>query len=150
MAKIKMVFKGETVPRYETTGASGMDICAYLPEIQDVEIEPGKRFLVPTGIFVQIPTGYELQIRARSGLAIKYGICLANGIGTIDEDYRGELQIPLINLGEDTFKISHGDRIAQMVMCKYEKVTIEMVENLDDSERGAGGFGHTGISRKEK
>ena len=141
--KIKVVTKSGVLPQYETEGSAGMDIRAYLEE--DMVIEPGKRALVPTGLFIEIPAGYEIQIRARSGLAVKFGIGLVNGIGTIDSDYRGEIKVPLINWGEEPFRISSGDRIAQMVVCRYEKAELEQAESLSDTERGAGGFGHTGV-----
>ena len=141
--KIKVVTKSGVLPQYETEGSAGMDIRAYLEE--DMVIEPGKRALVPTGLFTEIPAGYEIQIRARSGLAIKFGIGLVNGIGTIDSDYRGEIKVPLINWGEEPFRITNGDRIAQMVVCRYEKAELEQAESLSDTERGAGGFGHTGV-----
>jgi dUTP pyrophosphatase len=142
--KIKVVTKSGVLPQYETEGSAGMDIRAYLEE--DIVIEPGKRALVPTGLFTEIPAGYEIQIRARSGLAVKFGIGLVNGIGTIDSDYRGEIKVPLINWGEEPFRISNGDRIAQMVVCRYEKAELEQAESLSDTERGAGGFGHTGVN----
>jgi dUTP pyrophosphatase len=130
------------LPAYETEGAAGMDLRAYMDE--PITIEPGQRALVPTGLFLEIPQGYEVQIRARSGLAIKKGIGLVNGIGTIDSDYRGEIKIPLINWGDKTFVVNSGDRVAQMVVAKYEKVDLEIKEELSDTARGAGGFGHTG------
>ncbi|KAF5041497.1 Deoxyuridine 5'-triphosphate nucleotidohydrolase [anaerobic digester metagenome] len=104
-----------------------------------------ERYLVPTGLFIEIPEGYEAQVRARSGLAIKHGISLVNGIGTIDSDYRGEIKVILINLGEKDFTINSGDRIAQMVFIKHEQADFELVEELNETERGAGGFGHTGV-----
>lgn len=131
------------IPSYETEGASGMDIRAYIDET--IVLLPGKRALIPTGLFIELPAGYEIQIRARSGLAVKYGIGLTNGIGTIDSDYRGEIKIPLINWGEEAFTINNGDRIAQMIVCKYERVEVEVVDRLSDTARGSGGFGHTGI-----
>lgn len=130
------------VPQYETDGASGMDIRAYLDE--PVRIAPGARALIPTGIFLEIPAGYEVQVRARSGLAVKYGIGLVNGIGTIDSDYRGEIKVPLINWGEEAFLVRNGDRIAQMVVARYEKAVLAVVDDLRKTKRGAGGFGHTG------
>lgn len=130
------------VPQYETEGASGMDIRAYLDE--PVRIAPGARALIPTGIFLEIPAGYEVQVRARSGLAVKYGIGLVNGIGTIDSDYRGEIKVPLINWGEEAFLVRNGDRIAQMVVARYEKAVLAVVDDLRKTKRGAGGFGHTG------
>lgn len=130
------------VPQYETEGASGMDIRAYLDE--PVRIAPGGRALIPTGIFLEIPAGCEVQVRARSGLAVKYGIGLVNGIGTIDSDYRGEIKVPLINWGEEAFLVRSGDRIAQMVLVRYEKAVLAVVDELPETKRGAGGFGHTG------
>lgn len=130
------------VPQYETEGASGMDIRAYLDE--PVRIAPGGRALIPTGIFLEIPAGCEVQVRARSGLAVKYGIGLVNGIGTIDSDYRGEIKVPLINWGEEAFLVRSGDRIAQMVVARYEKAVLAVVDKLPETKRGAGGFGHTG------
>lgn len=141
--KIKMISKSGVIPEYKTEGASGMDIKAYLDG--PLVMHPMERMLVPTGLFIELPPGYEAQTRARSGLAVKYGIGLVNGIGTIDSDYRGELKVPLINWGSEDFVINNGDRIAQMVIAKYEKVEIELTDSLEETERGTGGFGHTGI-----
>ena len=141
--KIKVITLSGKTPEYETQGSAGMDIRAHLDS--SIELLPGKRALVPTGLFMEIPVGYEVQIRARSGLAVKYGIGLVNGIGTIDSDYRGEIKVPLINWGEEAFVINDGDRIAQMVVCKYEKAELVKVDELSETERGEGGFGHTGI-----
>lgn len=141
--KIKVRSLSGNLPSYETEGSAGMDIRAYIEE--PVTLEPGKRALIPTGLFMEIPVGFEVQIRARSGLAVKYGIGLTNGIGTIDSDYRGEIKVSLINWGEDDFVINDGDRIAQMVVCRYEKADLELADELSDTARGAGGFGHTGI-----
>ena len=141
--KIKMVSKSGVFPAYETEGSAGMDIRAYLDE--PMTIEPGDRALVPTGLFMEIPAGNEVQVRARSGLAIKKGIGLVNGIGTIDSDYRGEVKIALINWGKEPFVIENGDRVAQMVVASYVKAGIEAVDELSETERGAGGFGHTGV-----
>ncbi|MBQ3521135.1 MAG: dUTP diphosphatase [Firmicutes bacterium] len=141
--KIKVRSLSGNLPSYETEGSAGMDIRAYIEE--PVTLEPGKRALIPTGLFMEIPAGFEVQIRARSGLAVKYGIGLTNGIGTIDSDYRGEIKVSLINWGEDDFVINDGDRIAQMVVCRYEKADLELADELSDTVRGAGGFGHTGI-----
>jgi len=110
-----------------------------------MEIKPGERALVPTGLFLEIPKGCEVQIRARSGLAIKYGIGLVNGIGTIDSDYRGEVKVALINWGSEAFVIHDKDRIAQMVAARYEKAVLTAADELSETERGSGGFGHTGI-----
>lgn len=139
--KIKNISKNE-IPKYETDGSAGLDLRANLD--QSITLKPMQRALVPTGLFIELEKGYEAQIRARSGLAIKNGICLANGIGTIDSDYRGEIKIILINLGDQDFKINSGDRIAQMVITKYEQVEFELVERLNETERSDGGFGHTG------
>ena len=140
--RVKIITKSGRVPEYETSGSAGMDIRAYIEE--PMVIPSGGRALVPTGLFVEIPVGFEIQIRARSGLAIRHGIGLVNGIGTIDSDYRGEIMVPLINLGEDDFEIKDGDRIAQMVLCSYERMELETVDDLSDTDRGAGGFGSTG------
>lgn len=140
--RIKIVSSNGTLPRYETKGAAGMDLRALLGE--PIVLNPGERCLVPTGIYIELPEGYEAQIRARSGLAIRHGIGLVNGIGTIDSDYRGEIKVGLINWGEEPFIINNGDRIAQMVVTRYETVEWEPVDELGDSLRGAGGFGHTG------
>lgn len=140
--KIEITSKNGVLPKYETSGSAGMDMRAYLDS--PVTIEPGKRALIPTGISIALPEGYEAQIRARSGLAVKFGICLINGIGTIDCDYRGEIKVGLVNLGEEPFVVNDGDRIAQMVVAKYERVDWEIKEELSETERGSGGFGHTG------
>lgn len=141
--RIKVKTLSGYLPQYETEGSSGMDIRACLDE--PVQIAPGARALIGTGLFMEIPPGYEVQIRARSGLAVKHGIGLVNGIGTIDSDYRGEIKIPLINWGEEPFLVNHGDRIAQMVVARYERVELEAVSQLTETDRGTGGFGHTGI-----
>lgn len=142
--KLKIINKSKNEnPSYATNGASGMDLRANLDE--DLVIKSGEIQLVPTGIFVEIPEGYEGQVRARSGLALKNGISLPNGIGTIDSDYRGELKVILINHGKEDFVIKNGDRIAQIVFIKYEKAELEIVESLEDTERSEGGFGSTGV-----
>ena len=130
------------LPSYGTLFSSGMDLRASLSE--PVLLAPGKRILVPTGIFISLPEGYEAQIRPRSGLAIKHGITVLNSPGTIDADYRGEIKIILVNLSEEDFIIQDGERICQMIVAKFEKVVWEEVDSLDDTARGAGGFGHTG------
>lgn len=140
---IKIKTLSGQLPQYETAGSAGMDIRAYIEE--PVTIAPGKRALIPTGLFMEIPEGYEVQIRARSGLAVKHGIGLTNGIGTIDSDYRGEIKVSLINWGEEDFTVNNGDRIAQIVVAKYERAELCQAEELSETERGAGGFGHTGI-----
>ena len=131
------------LPAYETKNSAGMDLRAYLPD-GPITLEPMQRFLVPTGLYMEIPEGYEGQVRPRSGLAIKKGITVLNSPGTIDADYRGEVCVILINLSQEPFVINDGERIAQMVIAKYEQVTWKQVEVLDETERGAGGFGHTG------
>jgi len=140
---LKIINKSKNVlPRYETTGAAGMDLRANLEE--SVVLGSLDRTLVPTGLFIEMPEGYEAQIRPRSGLAIKKGLSLINTPGTVDADYRGELKVILVNLSKDTVTIEHGDRIAQMVINKIEQAELVEVENLSDTQRGAGGFGHTG------
>lgn len=141
--KLKVKSLGGRVPKYETQGSAGMDLSACISG--PVTILPGKRALIPTGIAIELPEGYEAQVRARSGLAVKRGIGLVNGIGTIDSDYRGEIRIPVINWGEEPFTVCDGDRIAQMVIAKYEKAEIHVVTGLSDTDRGEGGFGHTGV-----
>ena len=130
-------------PSYETEGSAGMDIRAYLE--QPVIIKPGERKMIPTGLFMEFEPGYEVQIRARSGLAAKHGIGLVNGVGTIDSDYRGEILVALINLGQDAFAVENGDRIAQMVISPIVQAEIESADELSDTVRGTGGFGSTGV-----
>jgi dUTP pyrophosphatase len=130
------------LPSYATAGASGMDIRAFLEA--PMQLEPMQRVLIPTGLFIAIPENWEVQIRPRSGLAIKQGLTCLNTPGTIDADYRGEIKVILINLSSETQTIQDGDRIAQMVFQKVEKANWELVQQLDNTERGAGGFGHTG------
>lgn len=141
--EIKIRSERGYLPAYETDGSAGMDLRASLKE--PISLEPGERTLVPTGLYLELPLNYEAQIRARSGLAIKRGIGLVNGVGTIDSDYRGEIKVALINWGKDPFVIDDGDRIAQMVIAKYERVTWKVSSDLEETERGQGGFGHTGI-----
>jgi dUTP pyrophosphatase len=141
--KIKIVNKSRhNVPEYSTLASSGMDVRANLDH--DVILQAGKRALIPTGLFIEIPVGYEAQIRSRSGLAIKKGISVLNSPGTIDSDYRGEVCIILINLSDEDFVIKDGDRICQMIISKHERAEWINVEVLDETGRGAGGFGHTG------
>ena len=135
-------FEGLPLPEYQTTGASGMDLVAACQS--PVEIAPGERKLIPTGISISLPSGYEAQIRPRSGLAIRFGITLLNTPGTIDYDYRGEIQVILINLGQAKFVVERGMRIAQMVLSQVVKATLISADNLDATVRGSGGFGHTG------
>ena len=141
---VKIVNKGKhSLPKYKTEESAGMDLKANIPST--MTLKPFERLLVPTGLFVSIPEGYEGQIRGRSGLALKNGIGLANGIGTIDSDYRGEIKVILINLSNEDFVINDGDRIAQFVLNKYEKIQFEELEILEETIRGQGGFGHTGV-----
>lgn len=135
-------FDGLDLPRYMTEGASGIDLLAACED--PVVLKPGDRALIPTGVIISLPSLTEAQIRPRSGLAIKHGITLLNTPGTIDADYRGEIQIILINLGKEVFTVARGMRIAQMVIARVVKAELEIVDNLDETHRGAGGFGHTG------
>jgi dUTP pyrophosphatase len=140
---IKRLSKNIPLPKYETGGSSGMDLAANID--QTVEILPGKSAIIPTGLAVSIPKNYELQIRPRSGLAAKSQISVLNTPGTIDADYRGELKVILINLGEKKFKIEKGLRIAQMILCPVIKAVLKEVNELKETERGSGGFGSTGV-----
>lgn len=141
--KIKIISKSGVLPSYETAGSAGADLRAYIDE--PITLMPGERRLIPTGLFVELPVGIEAQIRARSGLSIKHGIGLVNGIGTVDSDYRGEWNIPLINWGQEPYTINNGDRIAQVIFASYVVADFEITDSIDDTERGAGGFGHTGV-----
>ena len=131
------------LPRYATPLSAGVDLAAFLEE--PVLLKPGERKLIPTGISIALPVGYEAQIRPRSGLALKKGITLLNTPGTIDADYRGEIGVILINLSQEEVEIVSGDRIAQMVIARYETVEWKSVDTLDETERGMGGFGHSGV-----
>ena len=130
------------LPSYSTTHSAGMDLRAFLSE--DIVLKPMERKLIPTGLFIEIPEGYEAQIRPRSGLALKKGITVLNTPGTIDADYRGEIGIILVNLSQEDFVISNGERICQMVVARHEKVIWEISDILEETNRGKGGFGHTG------
>ena len=141
--KMRIVSRSGRLPEYKTEDAAGFDIQAYLDE--PFVLKAGARALVPTGLYFEVPKGYEAQVRARSGLAINHGIGLVNGIGTIDADYRGEVRVPMINWSDTDFVINDGDRIAQVIITSYEKADLEITEELSDTERGEGGFGHTGI-----
>ena len=142
--EVKIINKSDNqLPAYETVNSAGMDLRAYLPE-GPIVLKPMQRTLVPTGLFMEIPEGYEGQVRPRSGLAIKNGITVLNTPGTIDADYRGEVKIILINLSDTDFTINSGERVAQIVFAKCEQMEIVNVETLSETERGAGGFGHTG------
>lgn len=141
---VKIINKSNNpLPKYSTEFSAGMDICANLTD--DLIIKPLQRALVPTGLFIELPVGYEAQIRPRSGLAIKSGITVLNTPGTIDCDYRGEVKVILINLSDQDFTVHNGDRICQMVIAKYEQAELQQVEVLSDSVRADGGFGHTGV-----
>ena len=132
------------LPAYETPGAAGMDLRAAVPEDAPLVLAPGARGLAPTGLSIAVPPGYEAQVRPRSGLAIRSGITCLNTPGTIDSDYRGEVKVILINLGEEVFTVRRGDRIAQMVICPVVQASLRQVGALDDTSRGQGGFGSTG------
>ena len=134
------------LPSYATVGSAGLDLLAAVEE--DIELKPGERKLVPAGIAIALPPGFEAQVRPRAGLALKHGITLINSPGTIDSDYRGEIKCPMINHGDDVFRISRGMKIAQMVIARHEIAELEEVSELPDSERGAGGFGSTGTHRR--
>jgi dUTP pyrophosphatase len=144
--KVKIVNKSRhALPQYSTMFSAGMDIFANVDS--PVTIEPLKRALIPTGLLIELPAGYEAQIRPRSGLALKKGVSVLNTPGTIDADYRGEIGIILINLSDEDFVVNDGDRICQMIISKHETVEWEECEQLNDTSRGAGGFGHTGVTK---
>lgn len=144
MKSVKIVNKSRhQLPQYSTRSSAGLDLRANVEE--PVLLRPFQRALIPTGLYISLPEGYEAQVRPRSGLALKHGITVLNTPGTIDADYRGEVGVILVNLGEEDFVVNDGERIAQMVVAKYEQVELLPVEALDDTERGAGGFGHSGI-----
>ena len=140
---IKRLSKEISLPKYETAGSSGMDLAANIAG--NISIDPGKTAIIPTGLALSVPKGFEVQIRPRSGLAAKKKISVLNTPGTIDSDYRGEIKVILINLGQETFKVEKGLRIAQMVVCPVIQAQIKEVEDLSETERGKGGFGSTGI-----
>ncbi|WP_276131970.1 dUTP diphosphatase [Polluticoccus soli] len=143
MIKVQIVNKSpHELPEYQTTGSAGMDIRAWLP--QQVTLQPMERRLIPTGLYMALPHGYEAQIRPRSGLAIKRGLSLVNTPGTIDSDYRGEIMVPMINLSREPQVITDGERIAQMVIARYEHASWDLVDGLEETVRGAGGFGSSG------
>ncbi len=137
-------FAGLELPAYETSGSAGMDVRAAVPEGEPVTLKPGERAMVPTGLSVAIPEGYEIQVRPRSGLAAKQGLTCLNTPGTIDSDYRGEIKVILINLGAEAFVIQRGERIAQLVLAPVTRLAWSEVDALDETQRGAGGFGSTG------
>ncbi len=141
--KIKVINRSAfDLPQYETANAVGLDVRANTTEA--IRLAPLERALVPTGLYVEIPEGYEIQVRPRSGLAAKYGISVANAPGTIDPDYRGEIKVILVNLSNEVFELKPGERIAQLVVAQFTRIEWESVEQLSDTERGAGGFGSTG------
>lgn len=145
MAELNIEIKNTSelpLPSYQTEGSAGFDFRAVL--VAPITLQPRQRAVIPTGLHIALPVGYELQIRGRSGLAAKHGIGLVNGVGTIDSDYRGEIRVILINHGDEPFVINHGDRIAQGVAARYEKVVWMLVDDLDATDRGHGGLGSTG------
>lgn len=144
MVKIEVINKGrQPLPAYATAQSAGMDLRANIPE--SITLHPLERRLIPTGLYIALPEGYEAQVRPRSGLALKHGITVLNSPGTIDSDYRGELMVLLINLSQNPFTVNDGERIAQLVIARHEQAVLTAVEVLDKTERGAGGYGHTGV-----
>lgn len=144
MIKVKVKNSGwQMLPEYKTPQSSGMDLRANIR--QDIVLKPLERKLIPTGIHIALPDGYEAQVRPRSGLALKYGVTVLNSPGTVDADYRGEICVLLVNLGSESYTIHDGDRIAQLVIARYEQAELVIVEHLDDTERGDGGYGSTGV-----
>jgi dUTP pyrophosphatase len=142
--KVNKTNKKASIPSYMSAGAAGCDVCACLDSA--LVVKPGQRFAVPTGLSVEIPEGFEIQVRPRSGLAFKKGLTVVNAPGTIDSDYRGEIKVLVINLGNEDVEIVHQDRIAQLVLQKVDQIRWEETESLNATERGAGGFGSTGLS----
>lgn len=141
---VKVINKSNNqLPAYETAFSAGMDIRAFITE--EIILKPFQRMLIPSGLFIELPQGFEAQIRPRSGLALKYGITVLNSPGTIDADYRGELKILLINLSDTDFLIKSGDRVAQMIIARHEQVLWENATSLNETNRGTGGYGHTGV-----
>lgn len=144
MVKIEVINKGrQPLPAYATAQSAGMDLRANIPE--SITLQPLERRLIPTGLYIALPEGYEAQVRPRSGLALKHGITVLNSPGTIDSDYRGELMVLLINLSQAPFTVNDGERIAQLVIARHEQAVLTAVEVLDETERGTGGYGHTGV-----
>lgn len=144
MLSIRVINKSKNpLPEYQTTDSAGMDLLADLDE--SIEIQPMERVLIGTGLHIELPNGYEAQIRPRSGLALKHGITVLNTPGTVDADYRGEVKVLLINLSNSAFKVEAGDRIAQMIINKVEQISWSLTDSLLETERGSGGYGHTGI-----
>lgn len=144
MVKIQVVNRGhQQLPAYATAQSAGMDLRANLAE--PIVLHPLERRLIPTGLHIALPEGYEAQVRPRSGLALKHGLTVLNSPGTIDADYRGEIGVVLVNLSQDDFVVNDGERIAQLVIARYEQAALVAVETLDETERGEGGYGHTGV-----
>lgn len=131
------------LPQYQTAGSAGMDLAAFIPET--ITLQPMERTLVPTGLYMELPIGFEAQVRPRSGMAIKKGITVINAPGTIDSDYRGEIKVPIVNLSGEVQTITDGERVAQMVIARHEVVQWQQATTISETERGAGGFGHTGV-----
>lgn len=144
MIQVKVINKGkQPLPAYATEQSAGMDLRADIE--QAVTLKPLERRLIPTGLHIALPQGYEAQVRPRSGLALKHGITVLNTPGTIDADYRGEIGVVLVNLSNEDFVVNPGERVAQMVIAKYEQAVLQTVDTLDETERGEGGYGHTGV-----
>lgn len=140
---VKVINKSNNpLPKYATEGSAGLDVHAFLKE--PIVLKPLERRIISTGLYLEIPKGYEIQVRARSGMSIKHGITLINAVGTIDSDYRGELGIPLINLSNEDYEIKNGDKVAQIILAKYEHLEFSLEESLEETDRNDGGFGHTG------
>ena len=144
MIEVKVVNRGhQPLPQYATAQSAGMDLRANIDE--SIVLRPLERRLIPTGLFIALPEGYEAQVRPRSGLALKHGLTVLNAPGTIDADYRGEVGVVLVNLSDKDFVVNDGERIAQLVIARYEQAELQLVDVLDETERGAGGYGHTGV-----
>jgi len=144
MIEVKVVNRGhQPLPQYATAQSAGMDLRANIDE--SIVLRPLERRLIPTGLFIALPEGYEAQVRPRSGLALKHGLTVLNAPGTIDADYRGEIGVVLVNLSDKDFVVNDGERIAQLVIARYEQTELQLVDVLDETERGAGGYGHTGV-----
>jgi dUTP pyrophosphatase len=144
MIEVKVVNRGhQPLPQYATAQSAGMDLRANIDE--SIVLRPLERRLIPTGLFIALPEGYEAQVRPRSGLALKHGLTVLNAPGTIDADYRGEIGVVLVNLSDKDFVVNDGERIAQLVIARYEQAELQLVDVLDETERGAGGYGHTGV-----
>lgn len=145
MVQVRVINKSKyPLPHYETSGSAGLDVRANIEE--PITLGSLERVLIPTGIHVQIPEGYEIQVRPRSGLALKHGLSLCNSIGTIDSDYRGDIGLIIINLSKEEYTIQPGERIGQLVLNKVERLNWKLVEKLSETDRGEGGFGHTGVN----